>query len=252
MRATLTYHSIDDSGSPISLSPGVFAEHLRWLTSGPVGVLALDDLLAHPDDAEDAVAVTFDDGFLNTRGPVESLLAAGVPATMFIVTGHVGGTNSWGAATYTGIPTLPLLDWSDLEHLVARGAMVGSHARSHSPLTAVSSGALEDELLGSREDLQARLGVQTVHVAYPYGDVDDAVATRAAQYFRWGHTTDVRVVTSAAEPLRLPRLDVYYFNAPGALEAWGTRRFMHRVAWIRARRTLRARLVGTMCRGTQS
>ena len=31
MRAVLMYHSIDDSGSPISIAPAVFAEHVQWI-----------------------------------------------------------------------------------------------------------------------------------------------------------------------------------------------------------------------------
>lgn len=244
MKATLTYHSIEDSGSPISVSPSVFAAHLRWLVSGRVRVLSLDELASHSDDAEDAVAVTFDDGFLNVRGAVESLLEHGLPATVFVVSGHVGGTNLWGTCGHSITPTLPLLDWTALEHLVARGATVEAHTRSHRSLTTLSSDALDDELLGSLEDLEARLGVRSAHVAYPYGDVNDAVAARAARCFRFGHTTAFRVLQRADELLRLPRLDMYYFQARGALEAWGSPAFKRRIAWYRARRMIRARLLG--------
>lgn len=244
MKATLTYHSIEDSGSPISVSPRVFEAHLRWLVSARVRVLSLDQIASHPDDAEDAVAVTFDDGFLNVRGAVESLLARGLPATVFVVSGHVGGTNRWGGGAHPGIPTLPLLDWTDLERLVARGVAIEAHTRSHPALTGASSGTLDDELLGGLEDLEKRLDVHSTHVAYPYGDVDDAVAARAARYFRFGHTTDFRALRGADEPIRLPRLDMYYFQAPGALEAWGSPAFKRRIAWCRARRMIRARLLG--------
>jgi len=74
VKATLTYHSIEESGSPISVSPSVFASHLRWLGSARVRVFSLDALASHSDDAGDAVAVTFDDGFLND---LEHLVARG-------------------------------------------------------------------------------------------------------------------------------------------------------------------------------
>lgn len=244
MKATLTYHSIEDSGSPISVSPSVFAAHVRWLVSARVRVLSLDELAVHSDDAEDAVAITFDDGFLNIRGAVESLLEHGLPATVFVVSGHVGGTNLWDGRAHPDIPALPLLNWTDLEHLVARGAAVEAHTRSHRALTSASIEALDDELLGSLEELETRLGARGAHVAYPYGDVNDAVAARAARYFRFGHTTDFRALRRDDEPLRLPRLDMYYFQAPGALEAWGSPAFKRRIAWCRARRMIRARLLG--------
>jgi peptidoglycan/xylan/chitin deacetylase (PgdA/CDA1 family) len=162
----------------------------------------------------------------------------------FVVSRHVGGTNAFGGRASRGIPTLPLMDWSDLEHLVARGVAVECHTRSHPALTRVSSGEADDELLGCLDDLQARLGVCGAHVAYPYGDVNGAVASRAARYLRFGHTTDFRMLKTADASMRLPRLDTYYFQAPGALEAWGTPAFGRRIAWCRARRSIRARFVG--------
>jgi peptidoglycan/xylan/chitin deacetylase (PgdA/CDA1 family) len=244
MKATLTYHSIDDTPSPISLSPETFAAHLQWLTSGRVRVLSLDDLVAHPIDGPDAVAVTFDDGFLNTRQPIEALVASGIPVTLFIVSGHVGGTNEWSSHGHAHIPQLPLLGWDDIARLASRGAAIGAHTRSHTDLRKVSSDTLNDELAGCRDELQARLDVGVNHVAYPYGELDDTVAACASRHFRWGHTTELRALQSAEDPLRLPRLDMYYFSAAGALESWGTTSFSRRLVWYRTRRALRTRIMG--------
>ena len=245
MKATLTYHSLDDSGSVISLPPKVFAAHVTWLTSGRVQALTLDQLAAQDDAAGDAVSVTFDDGFLNIRGAVERLLGHGIPVTIFAVSRCVGGTNTWGGRPQRHIPTLPLLGWDDLESLIRLGAAVETHTRSHAVLTRVAGSALDDELLGSQDDFQARLGTRPTHLAYPYGEVDDVVAARAARYFRLGHTTDFRFATSAEAPMWMPRLDMYYYQSPGSLEAWGTPAFVRRVAWCGLRRKIRARLIGS-------
>jgi hypothetical protein len=66
-------------------------------------------------------------GFLNNKAPLERLLGAGLPATIFVVSGHVGGTNAWGGHPQHGIPTLPLLDWADLKDLKSRGASIEAH-----------------------------------------------------------------------------------------------------------------------------
>ena len=240
MKAILTYHSIDDSGSPISVSPEVFEAQAIWLASGRVRVLSLDEFAAHPDDAGDAVSLTFDDGFLNTRGPMERLLADGLPLTVFVVTRRVGMTNAWGGCEQPGIPTLPLVSWNDIDSLAKHGAVIASHSRTHPRLTTITPAMREDELLGSLDDLQARLDIRNPHMAYPYGDVDDVVVAHAARYYRFGCTTDFRLSRAADAPLRLPRLDMYYFRATGALEAWGSWSFLRRVAWCRARRAVRA------------
>lgn len=243
MRATLTYHSIDESGSPISVSPAAFDSHVRWLTSGRVRALSLDDLVAHPDDGADAVAVVFDDGFQNIREPVARLLNAGVPATIFVVSHHVGGTNAWRGQSQDGIPTLPLLAWTDLEQLVARGVSIGAHTRTHPWLTRLTPEAQDDELIGAEEDLRTRLGVRCDHVAYPYGDVDAGVAARAAARYRFGHSTRFAALGSDENNLLLPRLDMYYFRRPGAIDRWASARFAFRLLTIRWRRALRRRIL---------
>jgi len=244
VKAILTYHSIDDSGSPISVSAAAWTAHAEWLSQRRVRVLGLDDLIAHPHAGDDAVAVTFDDGFLNARSALETLRAHGLPVTLFVVSGHVGGTNAWGGRVASGIPTLPLLGWDDLEKLLARGVSIEAHTRTHPRLTTLSGVALGDELQGCREDLETRLGVRSTHLAYPYGDFDDAVVATAARSYRAGHTTTFRVMEQAHDRMRLPRLDMYYFGVRGRLEAWGAPGFRRRLAWIRTRRAIRARLPG--------
>ena len=93
MRAILTYHSIDSSGSPISLSEEAFRAHVRFFGSGRVAVVPLADLPSMPDE-QDAIAITFDDGFLNfTSSAMPQLSHLGFPATVFVVSDAVGGTN---------------------------------------------------------------------------------------------------------------------------------------------------------------
>src|SRR6185503_12977388 len=105
MRAILTYHSIDSSGSPISLSEETFRAHVRFFGSGRVAVVPVADLPAVPDE-RDAVALTFDDGFLNFTSSAMPLLShLGFPATVFVVSDAVGGTNAWGGMAAPGIPT---------------------------------------------------------------------------------------------------------------------------------------------------
>ena len=64
MKAILTYHSVDASGSVISIDPEAFDGHIRWLASHRTAVVPLSELLALRDDT-DAVAITFDDAFTN-------------------------------------------------------------------------------------------------------------------------------------------------------------------------------------------
>jgi len=242
MNAILTYHSIDVGGSPISVAPETFASHLGWLTSGAVRVVPLDDLVQGAAGT-DAVSVTFDDGFLNSVPALERLLDVGIVPTIFAVTGHAGATNAWGGSDQKGIPTLPLMSWDDLERLVMRGARIEAHTRTHPHCTRLAPQQLADEIVGSRDDIERRLGRRPPHFAYPYGDLNDAVVNCAKSAFSYAHTTEMRALGVSDDPARLPRLDMYYFQAD-ALDAFGTPAFARRLAWIRARRAVKARVFG--------
>ena len=234
MRAILMYHSIDDSGSAISVPASVFARHVKWLRSGHVRVTSIPELLALPPEA-DAVAITFDDGFCNFAVDAAPLLKE-LPVTLFVVTDHVGRSNEWGGRQARGIPTLPLLDWPALSRLAESGVTLGSQSRTHRDLATISPEAIDDELAGGAEVLQRETGVAPELFAYPYGSVTPTAVAAVAARFRWACTTQLRTVGVHERMAELPRIDMYYFRQPGQLESWGTARFH---AYLGARRLLR-------------
>ena len=233
MRAILTYHSIDSSGSPVSVSEETFSAHARFLGSGRVGVVPLADLPALPDE-EDAVALTFDDGFLNfSRLAMPLLVDLGLPATVFVVSDAVGTTNAWGGREVPGIPTLPLMGWKELHSVRDAGFEIGAHTRHHPDLTTVSGEQLEDETAGCVDRISSELGERPHSFAYPYGAVNEAVARHSRRLFERSVTTELRPLAPDEDTALLPRLDAWYFRGPGALEGWGTSSFRRRL-WIRA------------------
>lgn len=233
MRAILTYHSIDSSGSPVSVSEETFRAHARFLGSGRVGVVPLADLPSLPDH-EDAVALTFDDGFLNfTRSAMPLLANMGLPATVFVVSDAVGTTNAWGGREEPGIPTLPLMGWKELHSVRDAGIEIGAHTRHHLDLTAVSEAQLEDETAGCVDRISSELGERPRRFAYPYGAVNEAVARTTRDLFEQSVTTDMRLLAPDEDLALLPRLDAWYFRGAGALEGWGSPAFRRRL-WIRA------------------
>ncbi len=243
MRAILTYHSIDASGSPISVAPDAFARHVAWLGGGHVSVESLAAITQGGDcaaDGRDRVALTFDDAFENF-GTVAwpQLRAAGLPATVFVVSGHVGGTNRWGGAAVPGIPELPLLTWDALGACAAAGAEIGAHSRTHPHLSRSAAAARHEELAGCRDTIAARLGVVPQSFAYPYGDCDAAVVRDTAGVFARACTTEYRQVAVSDSVHQLPRLDMFYFQAAAALADWGRPAFLRRIAMRRAARAVR-------------
>ena len=250
-RAILTYHSLDDSDSPISVSPAVFERHVRSLAASSVRVLGLEELwreVQSGDDAGDAVAITFDDGFANVgEHGVPVLEAFGLRSTMFVVSGRAGRDNRWGSRGDPGIPVMPLLDWPALGRLAERGVSVGGHTRTHRPLDQLSPDEVEDQIAGGAEEIARRLGLRPSSFAYPYGVVSSAAASCVERTFQVGVTTMLRALDAADSPALLPRLDAYYLRRHDALADWGSARFRARLRLRGALRSVRALLL----RGTR-
>jgi len=239
VRAILTYHSIDPSGSVISTDEDTFRRQAEWLASGAVRVVTVDELLEAPD-GDDCIAVTFDDAFENFGSVAWPIMRdCELPATVFVVTGHVGGTNAWGGAGDPGIPTLPLLDWDAIGRLAEEGVCIGSHTRGHPHLNAIERARLEDEVMGSADDIESHCGRRPSGFAFPYGSMDPSSEVAVGATYVWACTAELAPVAPDCGRHRLPRLDAFYYRRPGQLEAWGTPTFRARISVRRAARDAR-------------
>jgi len=222
VRAILTYHSIDPSGSAISVDARVFRRHVEWLASGSVGVGGIRDVLETPPN-QDCVALTFDDGFVNFATVAWPLLRdRGLPVTLFVVTDYVGRANDWEGVPGVPVARLPLLSWDALAQLAEEGVELGSHGCTHRPLDRLHPAHVEEELDRAAETIRARTGTKPRVFAYPYGAVTEPIAGRVAARYQYGCTTELRALGAREEASRLPRLDAYYFRSAASLARWGT------------------------------
>ena len=62
-----------------------------------------------------------------------------------------------------------IMTWDQIRVLMRAGMDIESHGRRHRVLQTLDDGALEDELAGSRRDLEAQLGRPVRAIAYPVG-----------------------------------------------------------------------------------
>lgn len=211
--AILTYHSLDNSGSVISISPERFRRHMEFLASSSVSVVALEQALLTPN----SVAITFDDGFrnfLDCAVPILDRLC--LPATVFVVSGHCGGRNNWPSQS-SKVVDLPLMDWNDLASLPP-GISIGAHTRTHPHLTALTRDECESELRDCQGQLEQHLGRRVRSIAYPFGSCSSAVMAAAGHYFDFGVGTSLRFLSSKSRALDLPRIDAYYLRGRFPLE----------------------------------
>ena len=241
MRAILTYHSIDASGSPISVDAPAFQRHVDFLASGKVKVVPLSSILTH--SGADVVALTFDDGLSNFASEAwPRLRERELPATLFVVTAQVGKDNAWQGRRDSRVPHSRLLSWDELGNLATEGLELGAHSRTHPHLEQLSDANLVDEIEGSADDLLRFAGTRPNSFCYPYGTLDERAVTRVAAVYRQACTTDLSILDGRQSAHRLPRLDAFYLRGRGRLESWGELRFRARIQILRAARNLRARL----------
>ena len=171
----LMYHWFRRAGEPsasrspqLEITPELFERQLAWLArAGFRGVTlarAFEPTAASPSN----VALTFDDGTLDFWEHARPALARhGFRATLFVVSGHVGGKACWERRL--GEPERPLLDWDQLRELQRQGFEIGSHTETHRPLPELDDDEARAELVGSRRALAEALGAPPQFLAYPRG-----------------------------------------------------------------------------------
>jgi peptidoglycan/xylan/chitin deacetylase (PgdA/CDA1 family) len=176
----LLYHSISDDPDPAiapwTVSPRAFAEHVAALVDSGRTPLTISDLAVRMREAQslpaEPVAVTFDDGYRDTIEAVHRLADAGIPATVFVTSGQIGGAG--------------MMSEQDLRDLcaVGEGIEIGAHSVTHRRLDELGEAELVEETAGSRVRIQAVTGRACATFAYPHGANDRAsvAAVRAAGY----------------------------------------------------------------------
>lgn len=223
--AVITYHSLDESGSVISVAPRTFRRQVRWLAERGFRSFTLSDGLARLRAGRlpgRAVALTFDDGFLNTAAVALPILVAhGFCATAFLVTDYLGRHNDFPSQP-PGVPRLPLMDWAGVSELRAAGWEIGAHTRTHPDLTRLPAAVVRDEVGRSKELLEQRLGVPVPTFAYPYGRARARDRASVGEVFSAAASTRLGLVRPRSDRLALERIDAYYLTRPDLVRLLGS------------------------------
>jgi peptidoglycan/xylan/chitin deacetylase (PgdA/CDA1 family) len=208
----LTYHSLDSSGSVISIRPDVFREQMESLAEAGARVTPLHAVCKTPG----AIALTFDDGFRNFFEHAFPVLQRfRFPATVFVVSGYCGGQNNWPSQPKNnGIPAAELLRWSEVEELARNGIEIGAHTVTHPRMSLLSPLEIEEELLRSRAAIEDRVGRPIRSFAYPYGESTPGVRAAVGRHFDRACGTRLAYLSESADPVDLPRIDMYYLQKP--------------------------------------
>jgi len=235
----LTYHSISGGKSALHTSPSVFAGQMRWLRSNAqvITLRRLVDIMTDRQPLpERAVVLTFDDGYCDFAAAAAPVLQRlQLPAIVSLSTAYCGGGR--GRPEFSGAAIkLPTLDWQQIRELHDKGFELGAHAISHRALTEMSPEAAEQEIAGSKTDIEDHTGEPVGFFAYPYGQVTSALRQVVRKHYAAACSTAAGVVDDNADLFALPRVDACYLRHPVIFRSLFTDPFM---AYLGARRIIR-------------
>jgi peptidoglycan/xylan/chitin deacetylase (PgdA/CDA1 family) len=166
----LYYHRVapyaDPDTGPV---PEVFDRQMNILKAlGFRGVTLREALMASADQSAGMIGITFDDGYRdNYEWAAPILEKYGFRGTIFCVTGVMGQKTAW-AEDPRWVGHL-LMTPEEARELSGRGFEIAAHSRTHPDLTTLSEEELQDEVAGSRRELEDLLGEPVETFCYPYG-----------------------------------------------------------------------------------
>ena len=212
----LTYHSIDNSGSVISIDTTIFKDQMRFLKDNSFNVISLNEVVMRIRKrlpfAEKSIAITFDDGFKNVFSDAFPVLKEyGFNATVFLTTNYCERLNNWpGQPDF--INAQPLLSWMDIKEMSRFGIQFGAHTHNHPSLTKIPIKDAENEILLSKKIIEDRLQEEINSFAYPYGDFNTNIVNIVNQHFTGACSTKLAIANSKSNQFILERVDVFYIK----------------------------------------
>lgn len=233
------YHSISEAAGATSIAPAVFRAQMEGLVASgcpvvPLGAVAdaLDGGGAAPDQA---VVITFDDGFLDFAEQAAPVLRdLGLPATVFLPAARMGGRDDWRGGHRE---PRALMTWDHVRGLAGDGFAFGGHSLSHGDLTALDDEALEREVAGCAARIEEETGVAPDTFAPPYGRSNPRVREAIGRHYRLSVGVRLDRVRGGEDRFDLPRIEMHYFRDVARWRAY----LAQRAEWyLAARQALRA------------
>src|SRR6266571_438713 len=169
----LMYHSVstvDGHLRDLAVPKDRLREQLGALADAGYALVGLTEALH--DNGTRAVAVTFDDGYVDFLDGLDVLREVGATATLYVCPGHIGDRMALG----------PLLSWDQVREVAAAGIEIGNHSLRHHPLDVLPEPVLDKEIRESSQRLAEELGAPARSFAYPHGYHSGRVRAAVARY----------------------------------------------------------------------
>ncbi|HEY8164277.1 MAG TPA: polysaccharide deacetylase family protein, partial [Gemmatimonadaceae bacterium] len=179
----LLYHNVaavpSEPWRGLTVTPSAFERQIAMLRGAGYEGISCAQWLDFLDESRalprKPLLITFDDGYASLRDhALPTITRAGWSATVFVPTALIG--NAIRREDRPSAEGLPLMDRREICEWAERGIEFGAHSRTHRDLTALEDSDLDDEVRGSRKELEDATGRAVRAFAYPYGKSDARVA----------------------------------------------------------------------------
>ena len=187
------------------LEPNLFRQQIQELAAEGFSFVSP----AEQDQAR-AIAITFDDGFLNNlEAALPVMQEAGCRAINFLVADRIGKTSDWEARE--GGEADSLMDESQVREWLAAGNWIGAHTCTHPRLSQLSRAQAKEEIQASKKKLEDQFSLRIDHFAYPFGDYNQETIELVQEAgFRTASTMHRGINRRGNSPLELARWTVRY------------------------------------------
>ncbi|WP_017444545.1 polysaccharide deacetylase family protein [Gayadomonas joobiniege] len=202
----LQYHHVADSTPPVtSVTAETFRKHMQYLAEHNFNVVDLHSAIKKLKNKQalpaNAVAITFDDGYLNLADSALPLLAEkGWPATIFVNPGLLQQHNQH------------YLSWQQLKEWQDKGMTIANHGWQHDYWVRGGRGdqkkwqaRIKKSIKQTEKAIKKHLGSTTGMLAYPYGEYDTWIQDWIAEQGLIGFGQHSGAVSAQSNFTALPR-----------------------------------------------
>jgi peptidoglycan/xylan/chitin deacetylase (PgdA/CDA1 family) len=226
----LMYHHINPHrGDIVTVTPEVFEAQMKYLADEGYRTLKLDELVSFimgeltPDSK--SVVVTFDDGWLDNYIYAYPVLRKyKINTAIFLITDRVEKASENINTITEQIPShneskefivkgdahKVVMGWKLIKEMQQSGIIeFYPHTKSHKRCGELKDYELLDEMRGSKDMIERRLGLPLPYFCWPYGSYnEDSIKAAIDAGFKALFTTDDGFTEQGSDPFRIKRIDV--------------------------------------------
>lgn len=173
------YHRIgpfQNGITKLAVEPENFEKQVAWLDKMGFTAITADKLgkIVRGEERKKGrmVCITFDDGYMDTYTYALPILKKhSFTASFFIVTDFVGRKDEFNSVP--GLNHMGLMSWSHIIDVHKNGMEIGSHSATHSVLKDLDPESLKNEIVVSRQKIEAAIAAPISTFSYPKGKYDE-------------------------------------------------------------------------------